>query len=122
MTSHTLKIKELYDALRLIKVLIDNHEMVKICLDGLALRFDMIKSAILARENPASFSAFSWYEWLKKIMFDQGAMCSMVKCSTPNQTREEDSSEKTEADSDEADIFSLPENITPIIGKRPETH
>ena len=50
-----MKIKELCDALGLINVVIDDDEMVQICLSGLAPQFGTIRSAILARENPPSF-------------------------------------------------------------------
>ena len=50
-----LKSKELCDALGLIYVIIDDDEMVQICLGGLAPCFSAIRSAILARENPPSF-------------------------------------------------------------------
>ena len=46
----------------------------------------------------------------------------MVRCSTPNRTREEDSAEETKVDSDEVDIISQPKNTTLIIGRRPVTH
>ena len=55
ITSYTLKIKELCDAIGSINVIIDDDEMVQICLGGLAPRFGSIRSAILARENPPSF-------------------------------------------------------------------
>ena len=55
ITSYTLKIKELCDVLRSINVIINDDEMVQICLDGLAPRFDIISVAILAREKPPSF-------------------------------------------------------------------
>ena len=35
ITDYTLKIKEVCDALRSINVIIDDNEMVQICLDGL---------------------------------------------------------------------------------------
>ena len=84
ITSYTLKIKELCDALSSINVIIDDDKMVQICLGGLAPRFGMIRSAILARENPPSFLTFSRYYWWRKIMPDKGAMHMMVKCSTPS--------------------------------------
>ena len=52
---YTLKIKELCDALGSIDVVIDDDEMVQICLGGLAPRFSSMRSAILARENTPSF-------------------------------------------------------------------
>ena len=55
ITSYTLKIKELCDALSLINVVIDDEEMVQICLGGLAPRFSSIRLTILARENTPSF-------------------------------------------------------------------
>ena len=55
ITCYTLKIKELCDALGLINVVIDDDEMVQICLGGLAPRFGLIRSAILPRENTPSF-------------------------------------------------------------------
>ena len=55
ITNYTLKIKELCDALGSINVVIDDDEMVRICLEGLAPRFSTIRSAILARENQPSF-------------------------------------------------------------------
>ena len=54
ITNYTLKIRELYDALRSINVVVDDDEMVQICLDGLAPRFGTIGSTILAREKSPS--------------------------------------------------------------------
>ena len=54
ITSYTLKIKELCDALGLINVIVDDEEMVQICLGGLTPRFSAIRSAVLVRENPPS--------------------------------------------------------------------
>ena len=48
-------------------------------------------------------------------------MCQMVRCSTPNRTREEDSAEEIEANSDKVDRFSRTENAIPTIGRRPGT-
>ena len=56
ITSYTLKIKELCDSLGSTNVIIDNEEMVQICLVGLTHGFGMIRSAILATEKPLSFS------------------------------------------------------------------
>ena len=55
ITGYTLKIKELCDALGSINVIIDNEEMVQICLRVLAPRFSSMRSATLARENTPSF-------------------------------------------------------------------
>ena len=55
ITSYTLEIKELCDALWSINVIIDDDEMVQICLSGLAPRFSTIRSAILEREISPSF-------------------------------------------------------------------
>ena len=55
VTSYTLKINELCVTLGSINVSIDDEEMVQICLDGLVQRFNTIRSAIIARENPPSF-------------------------------------------------------------------
>ena len=55
ITGYTLKIKELCDALGSINVIIDNDEMVQICLGDLSPRFGLIRSAIIARENSPSF-------------------------------------------------------------------
>ena len=55
ITGYTLKIKEPCDALDSIKVVIDDEEMVQICLSGLAPRFSSIRSTILARENTPLF-------------------------------------------------------------------
>mgnify|MGYP006889251511 CR=1 FL=1 len=55
IVSYTLKIKELCDALRSINIVIDDNEMVQICLNGLAPRFGTIRSTILERENPPYF-------------------------------------------------------------------
>ena len=55
ITGYTLKIKELCDALGSINVVIDDEEMVQICLGSLAPRFSSIRSTILARENTPSF-------------------------------------------------------------------
>ena len=53
--SYTLKIKEICDSLGSISVNVDDEEMVQICLDGLAPRFDTMRTAVLARENPPCF-------------------------------------------------------------------
>ena len=45
-------------------------------------------------------------------------MCQTVKCSTPNKTREEDSTEETKVDSDEAETVSWPQNAIATIGRR----
>ena len=45
--NYTLKIKELCDALGSINVIIDDDEMVQICLGGLAPRFGAIRLAVL---------------------------------------------------------------------------
>ena len=55
ITSYTLKIKELCDALGSIDVIIDDSEMVQICLGGLAPRFNTMRTAVLAREKTPSF-------------------------------------------------------------------
>ena len=55
ITSYTLKIKELCDALGSISVNVEDDEMVQICLGGLAPRFGAMRTAVLARENPPSF-------------------------------------------------------------------
>ena len=55
ITSYTLKIKELCDALGSIDIVIDDSEIVQICLGGLAPRFNTMRTAVLARENTPSF-------------------------------------------------------------------
>ena len=50
-----MKIKELCDALGSTDVVIDDDEMVQICLGGLAPRFNLMRTAILSRENTPSF-------------------------------------------------------------------
>ena len=55
ITSYTLKIKELCDALSSIDVIINDNEMVQICLGGIAPRFNTMRTAILVRENTPSF-------------------------------------------------------------------
>ena len=55
ITSYTLKIKELCDALRSIDVVIDDSEMVQICPGGLAPRFNTMRTVVLAREKTPSF-------------------------------------------------------------------
>ena len=55
-------------------------------------------------------------------MSDPGEIHQMVIFSTPSRTREEDSTEAIEVDSDEVDINSQPENTTLIIGRTPITH
>ena len=52
--NYTLKIKELCDSFGSINVHIDDDEMVQICLGGLAPRVGVIRSVVLARENPPS--------------------------------------------------------------------
>ena len=46
----------------------------------------------------------------------------MVRCSTPSRTREEDSAEEIEAESNEAEMVHRPKNVTLTIDKRPRTH
>ena len=55
ITSYTLKIMELCDALESFDVVIDDSEMVQICPGSLAPRFNTMRTAILARENTPSF-------------------------------------------------------------------
>ena len=55
ITTYTLKIKELCDSLGSISVSIDDDEMVQICLGGLAPRFGVMRTAVLAREKSPSF-------------------------------------------------------------------
>ena len=55
ITSYTLKIKELCDSLGSISVNVDDDEMVKICLGGLAPQFGAMRTAVLAREKSPSF-------------------------------------------------------------------
>ena len=55
ITIYTLKIKELCDALISTNVIIDDDEMVQICLNGLAPQFGTMRSTIFTRENPVSF-------------------------------------------------------------------
>ena len=43
----------------------------------------------------------------------------MVRCSTPNQTREEDSIEEIEAELDEADMVSQPESTNFLFCSSP---
>ena len=118
ITSYTLKIKEVCDALRLINVVIDNDEMVQICLGGLAPRFNMIRSTILARENPPSFFDLQSILLVEENhMPDKGAMHPIARCSTPRQMTKEDLVEEIEVDSAEGNRVSQPENTTPTIGK-----
>ena len=56
ITSYTMKMKDLCDSLGLISVNLEDDEMVQICLGGLAARFSAMRTVILARENPPSFS------------------------------------------------------------------
>ena len=118
ITNYTLEIKELFNALSLINVIIDDNEMVQICLGGLAARFGTIKLAILARENPPSFIQ---YCWSKKIIFGKETICLMVKFSTPSRMREEDLTKEIEIDSDEAGTVGQPKSATRTIGKKTGT-
>ena len=52
ITTYTLNIKDLCDSLSSISVNVDDDEMVQICLGGLAPRFDVMRTVLLARENP----------------------------------------------------------------------
>ena len=55
VTDYTTKVKEIGDALGSINVIVDEDEMVQICLDGLAQRYGPIRTAICTREKPPSF-------------------------------------------------------------------
>ena len=55
VSDYTAKIKSICDSLGSIKINVDEDEMVQVCLGGLAQRFDPLRTAILARENPPSF-------------------------------------------------------------------
>ena len=80
--SYTLKIKEICDSLGSISVNVDDEEMVQICLDGLAPRFDTMRTAVLARENPPSFFDLQSMLLVEETMFEQGAMPRKTTCST----------------------------------------
>ena len=55
VTGYTTKIKEIWDALGSINVMVDEDEMVQICLGGLAQRYGPIWMAICTQEKPSSF-------------------------------------------------------------------
>ena len=55
MSDYTAKIKSICDSLGSININVDEEEMVQVCLGGLTQRFDPLRTAILARENPPSF-------------------------------------------------------------------
>ena len=88
ITNYTLKIKEPCDVLRSINVIIDDDEIVQICLGGLAPRFDTIRSAILSKEKPPSF-----FDLQSILLVEENHVRSRRnvpddQCSTPNRTRE----------------------------------
>ena len=83
-----MKIKALCDTLETINNIIDDDEMVQICLSDLAPRFDMIRSGILAREKPPSF-----FDLQSILLVEENHVRSRRnvpddQCSTPNRTRE----------------------------------
>ena len=55
VSDYTAKIKSICDSLDSININVNEDEMVQVCLGGLALRFDPLRTTILARENPPSF-------------------------------------------------------------------
>ena len=103
VTSYTLTIKELCDALGSINIIIDNDEMVQIYLVGLAPRFGTIKSAILARENPPSF-----FDLPSILLVEKNHVLSRSNAPDGRMLymRDEDSIEEIEADPDEANMVN----------------
>ena len=55
VTDYSTKVKEICDALGSINVTMDEDEMVQICLDGLAQRYEPIQMTICTREKTLSF-------------------------------------------------------------------
>ena len=55
VTDYTTKIKEICDTLGSINVMVDEDEMVQICLGGLAQRYGPIRTTVCTREKPPSF-------------------------------------------------------------------
>ena len=52
---YNAKIKSICDSLGSININVDEDEIVQVCLGNLAQRFNPLRTAILARENPLSF-------------------------------------------------------------------
>ena len=52
VTGYTAKIKEIYEMLGSINMMVDKDEMVQICLGGLAQRYGPIWTTICTREKP----------------------------------------------------------------------
>ena len=76
ITTYTLKIKELCDFLDSISVNVDDDEMVQICLDGLALGFGTMRTAVLAREKSPSF-----FELQSMLLVEENHVCTMSNAS-----------------------------------------
>ena len=55
VANYTTKMKEICNALGSINVIMDDDEMVQICLCGLAPWYEPIQTAICMREKPPSF-------------------------------------------------------------------
>ena len=55
VVNYTSKIKEIYDALGSIKMMVDKDEMVQVCLGGLAQRFGSFLTTVCMREKMSSF-------------------------------------------------------------------
>ena len=56
LSDYTAKIQSIFNSLSSINVNIEEDKMAQVCLGSLAQRFDPIRIAILARENPLLFS------------------------------------------------------------------
>ena len=121
ITSYTLKIKELLDALGLIDVVIDDNEMVQLCLGGLAPQFNTMRTTVLARENTPHSLTSNQYCWLKRITPDKGATRQKVKYSIPNRMIEETLAAEIEVNSDKAVMVGRLKGEIPTNGKRIET-
>ena len=125
VTSYNLKIKELCNSLGSISVNVGDDEMEQICLRNLAPRFGLMRTIVLARDNPPSFfdlqSMLLLEENQEKTMFEQGATPRKATCSTHIRTEEEDAAEQ-EADlaKDKADEVRLM-ITTPNFGNKMET-
>ena len=78
MTNYTTKIKEICDVLKSINVMVDEDEIVQICLGGLAQRYVPIQIAICTRDKPSSF-----FELQSMLMVEENHV-SGLKTTQPN--------------------------------------
>ena len=55
VADYTARIKEICDSLASINVIVEEDEIVQVCLGGLASKFKAFRTAVCTRENTPSF-------------------------------------------------------------------